>query len=46
MANQKTENLIIKYVTNEINSDDLDVLSKWILIDDNEKFFETNICLN
>ena len=43
MANQKIENLIIKYVTNEANSDDLDVLSKWILIDDNEKFFETYI---
>ncbi len=35
----KIENLIIKYLTNEATSTDLDSLSKWIESQENERFF-------
>lgn len=41
MISQEVENLITKYLTNEANSIDLDILSKWIVENqDNEKLFE------
>lgn len=41
MISQEVESLITKYLTNEANSIDLDILSKWIIKNqDNEKLFE------
>ncbi len=39
MNSSKVENLIVKYLTNEATSVDLDFLSKWIEKPENEKFF-------
>ncbi len=36
----KTENLIVKYLLSEISAEDLDALSDWILVEDNERVFE------
>lgn len=43
MSSQNINNLIVKYLTNEANTEDLDYLSKWILNSDNEKIFETYV---
>jgi len=40
MIAPETENRIVKYLLNEATAEDLDVLSEWILIKDNERIFE------
>ncbi|WP_445732806.1 FecR family protein [Mariniflexile sp.] len=43
MNSKNIEILIVKYLTNEANSEDLDYLSKWILNSKNERLFESYI---
>jgi len=43
MSPQNIEKVIIKYLTQEANSDDLDVLSEWIQIPENQVFFENYV---
>jgi len=40
MLSRETENRIIKYLLNEATIEDLDFLSDWILVGDNERIFE------
>lgn len=40
MSAKNIEKAIIKYLTHEADSDDLDILSKWIQVPENEAFFE------
>lgn len=39
----KIENLIVKYLTNEVSDSDLDFLSEWIKNPENEKIFDTYV---
>ncbi|CAZ98123.1 FecR family protein [Zobellia galactanivorans] len=39
----ETENRILKYLTNEASADDLDFLSDWILVSENESRFEAYV---
>jgi len=43
MTTQQIKNIIVKYLTNEANSGDLDYLSNWILDSNNEKLFESYV---
>ncbi|CAM3362292.1 FecR family protein [Zobellia roscoffensis] len=39
----ETENRILKYLTNEASADDLDFLSDWVLVEENELLFEAYV---
>ncbi|MDD7885452.1 FecR family protein [Flavivirga sp. 57AJ16] len=41
--NLKIENIIHKYLLNEASSEDLDLLSNWIIKEDNEAIFENQV---
>lgn len=43
MGTKKIENLISKYLTNEVTSSDLDYLSKWIEDPENERLFYSHV---
>lgn len=43
MTTQQIKNIIVKYLTNEANSEDLDYLYNWILDSNNEKLFESYV---
>ncbi|WP_422080623.1 FecR family protein [Ulvibacterium sp.] len=43
MSSRKIEDFIIKYLCNEATTEDLDQLSKWILVEGNERIFDDYI---
>lgn len=46
MLNREIRNSIVKYLSNEATSEDLNLLSDWILQDDNDRIFEEFVKLH